>query len=352
MNQTPEILWDKGSAYDLFVSLLILHNPEEYGLRPSWAAGVRSRLPIQLRDTLDLAQKFLNVPLHFIHQLPEPKDALTVLQKLGELPTEEILPALTFTSRTTKEILDFQDFLLSLDGKQRLTAGIETTIKTRFQNSPRLTKAYTRALFEGWSNRKAFGESYLEALDAYVKNFYQEEEPRIVPAQDIALEEIQALASKKDLVALLEDLSEGVRMDWLKDLTKVVLGPSFWAAPFLIFDTLDDQTGIILIGKRPKGMSLVPGELVPEELLNSLKALSDPTRLRILHYLLEGPCTTSKLSKILRLRPPTVIHHLHNLRLAGLIQVTISPQAERQYAIRREGINATILKLNDYLPGD
>lgn len=352
MNQQPEIKWDKGSAYDLFVSLWIIHRPEEYGLRPSWAAGVRSRLPIELRDTLDLSQKFLNVPLHYIHHLPDPKDAGTALSKLAELPSEEVLPALAFTSRTNKELLDFQEYLLALDGKQRLTANIEIKIKERYQNSPRLTKGFMRAMFEAWSNRKAFGEQYVLALEAYIQNFYEEEEPRIIPAQEIALAEIQALANKKDVVSLLEELSEGVRMDWLKDLRKVILGPSFWAAPFLIYDTLDDETGIVLVGKRPKGMSLVPGELVPEELLNSLKALADPTRLRILHYLLEGPSTTTDLSKVLRLRPPTVIHHLHNLRLAGLIQVTVSPQAERQYAIRSEGLDATVSKLMDYLPGD
>jgi len=49
MNKQPNILWENGSAYDLFVSLRVIHNPDEFGLRPSWAAGVRSRLPTQLR---------------------------------------------------------------------------------------------------------------------------------------------------------------------------------------------------------------------------------------------------------------------------------------------------------------
>jgi DNA-binding transcriptional ArsR family regulator len=80
--------------------------------------------------------------------------------------------------------------------------------------------------------------------------------------------------------------------------------------------------------------------------------MADPTRLRILHYMLEGPCTTSELSRILRLRPPTINHHLNNLRLAGLIHVNISPQVERLYSIRSEGIDATIALLKDYLPGE
>jgi len=87
-------------------------------------------------------------------------------------------------------------------------------------------------------------------------------------------------------------------------------------------------------------------------LLNALKALGNPTRLRILRYMLDGPCTPSELSKVLRLRPPTVIHHLHNLRLAGLVRVTVSPESERRYAVRMDGVDLTIQNLQEFLSGE
>ncbi|MBG0786260.1 MAG: hypothetical protein H0S79_14280, partial [Anaerolineaceae bacterium] len=59
MTQKTQILWDQGSAYDLFISLRILHKPDEFGLRPSWAAGVRSRLPLSLRETLEQATQII-----------------------------------------------------------------------------------------------------------------------------------------------------------------------------------------------------------------------------------------------------------------------------------------------------
>ena len=96
----------------------------------------------------------------------------------------------------------------------------------------------------------------------------------------------------------------------------------------------------------------MPGDLVPEDLLNALKALANPTRLRILRYLLEGPGTPSELSKILRLRPPTVIHHLNQLRLAGLVYLTVSPEAERRYKVRLDGVDETVHDLNQFLSGD
>jgi len=218
-------------------------------------------------------------------------------------------------------------------------------------NPSRYTKTYGRAVFEAWSDRKTFGENFLEALSTYVDNFFLEEEPRIIPAQEEGLEEAQALAEQKNPLTLLEDLSEGVRMDWITEVSDLVLAPSFWGAPFVFYNRIDDHKGIILFGARPEGKTLVPGELVPEELLNALKALADPTRLRILHYLQEGPSTTTELAKILRLRPPTVIHHLRNLRLAGLIFVTVSPKSERRYAVRMEGLDTTTRLLKDYLTG-
>jgi DNA-binding transcriptional ArsR family regulator len=351
METQPKIIWDKGSAYDLFVSLYIIHRPDEFGLRPSWAAGVRSRLPIPLRDVLEHSQNFMGVPLPWIYQLPEPKDSRTAVSALAKLPPEDRLPALVFANRHGRTSKAYRECLLSIDGKQRLTANLETQIKETMSNPSRYTKTYGRAVFEAWSDRKTFGENFLEALSTYVDNFFLEEEPRIIPAQEEGLEEAQALAEQKNPLTLLEDLSEGVRMDWITEVSDLVLAPSFWGAPFVFYNRIDDHKGIILFGARPEGKTLVPGELVPEELLNALKALADPTRLRILHYLQEGPSTTTELAKILRLRPPTVIHHLRNLRLAGLIFVTVSPKSERRYAVRMEGLDTTTRLLKDYLTG-
>jgi DNA-binding transcriptional ArsR family regulator len=352
MNKPPKLIWDKGSAYDLFVSLWILHRPDEFGLRPSWAAGVRSRMPGTLRTVLEESQKFIRVPLAWIYSLPDPKDAAAALMALTALAPEERLPALVFGPKHDENSRQHLQFLQSLDGKQRLTANIASQIKAYYKNPDKATKETVRATFEAWSNRKAFGKQFYEALEAYVHNFYIEEEARIIPAQSAALASAQALAEGTDVLTLVERLSSGVRLDWISDAARLVMAPSFWGAPFVFFDSLDADTGIILFGERPKGMALVPGELVPEDLLNALKALADPTRLRILRYLLEGPLTPSELSKILRLRPPTVIHHLHNLRLAGLVLVTVSSKAERRYTVRMDGVLNTIQNLQEFLSGD
>ena len=353
MNEQPRILWDQGSAYDLFTSLYILHRPDEYGLRPSWAAGVRSRLPIQLRDALERSQRAIYVPLAWLHTLPEPKDAATALEALKALPAEERLPKLVFAKKDDQRSRDYRDYLLTLDGKQRMTAKIEGQIKSFHNDVSSLTKDYLRTTFEAWSERKSFGEDLVLALEAYITNFFEEDEIRIIPAQSKALETAQDLFRENDLLTVLEKLSTGVRMDWVNELTTLILAPSFWGAPFVFFDKLDEKRGIILFGARPEGTALIPGELVPDELLNALKAMADPTRLRILYYLREdGPSSPSQLANLLRLRPPTVIHHLQNLRVAGLVSVTVSPKAERRYALRMGGVDTTIQLLQAFLSGE
>jgi DNA-binding transcriptional ArsR family regulator len=352
MEKQPHILWDRGSAYDLFTSLYILHRPDEYGLRPSWAAGVRSRLPIHLRDALDRSQRVLYVPMAWIHGLPEPKNAATVLDALKALPPGERLPALVFAGKEDQHSVDFRTFLLSLDGKQRMTARVEAQIKDFHRVAPDLPKEFLRWTFDAWAGREQFGEELVEALQAYVDNFFHEEETRVVPAQAQALQKAQTLSEKHDVLNVLEELSAGVRMDWINEISTLVLAPSFWGAPFVFFDKLDQETGLILFGARPDGTALIPGELVPDELLNALKALADPTRLRILYCLREGPHSPSELAKVLRLRPPTVIHHLQNLRLAGLVSVTISPKADRSYAFRMDGVDLTIQYLRAFLAGE
>ena len=352
MTQEPTIIWDKGSAYDFFVSMAVLYQPDAYGLRASWAAGVRSRMPIPMRDALDHAQKFMSVPLSFIYELPEPKDAASALETLRALPPEDRLQALSFRKTDVPQVKEYQDLLLSLEGKQRLSANLETQIKEGYRPSTMATKAVIRALFDAWVDRATFGELLLNAYDSYFENFFQEEELRIIPAQEKVLENAQFLAAHKDVLTVLEELSSGARLDMISDVPRLVLAPSFWASPFVFFSRLDESTRIILFGARPKGTALVPGDLVPEELLNSLKALADPTRLRILRYLVEGPSTIRELAKILRLRPPTVIHHLQSLRLAGLVVVTVSPETERRYSVRMNGIKTTFQRLQEFLSGD
>jgi DNA-binding transcriptional ArsR family regulator len=94
---------------------------------------------------------------------------------------------------------------------------------------------------------------------------------------------------------------------------------------------------------------LVPGEMVPEDLLRTFKSLGDPTRLRILRYLAQESITPAEISRRLRLRAPTVTHHLNVLRLAGLVNLTIGEKNERLYAARMAALDEAYQGLLGFL---
>jgi len=51
----------------------------------------------------------------------------------------------------------------------------------------------------------------------------------------------------------------------------------------------------------------------------------------------------------LRLRAPTVIHHLNELRLAGLVHIMILEGGEKRYTPRLEAISAMYSDFRDFL---
>lgn len=133
------------------------------------------------------------------------------------------------------------------------------------------------------------------------------------------------------------------------DIPQFVLAPSYWASPLVIYGRVVPQTMLLVYGSRPDQETLVPGEYLPPDLVAVLKSLADSSCLRILRYLAQGPLTPTELARRLRLRPPTVIHHLNDLRLAGLVQVILQPEGERRYALRREAVQAAMQHLDEFL---
>jgi DNA-binding transcriptional ArsR family regulator len=199
-----------------------------------------------------------------------------------------------------------------------------------------------------WARPAEFGEAYLAALQAYHAAFFEDEEKRITPVLKAGLERAQELAKQMSVSDLIQELSQGVRFEEEVSPKEVIIAPLYWTTPLILFDNLDADRMIFLFGARPADMSAIPGELVPDGLLRTLKALADPTRLKILNYLSKEELTPSELSRRLNLRAPTVTHHLSDLRLSGLVNLTIHGQ-EKIYRTRREALASTFATLEHFL---
>ena len=354
---TPEVEWDLGTAYDLFMSLVVLHKPAEFGVRGAWAAGVRARLSAEDREILEKSHLLWGVPFHWLHTLPEPKDAETALWVLGQVPASERVRLLATSPGLYPDTMRLQEAVVA---RRAWSESDLVALRTAYQDFHKHGESKKAPSDEKlaqtldlWAGAEEFGEQYLDALRNYQEVFFAEEERRIHPALQAALERGQELAQRLPLLDLLEELTQGVRLDTPPEGDKLTLVPSFWSTPLVLMGMLSQSHLVWLFGARPADASLVPGELVPETLLRTLKALSDPTRLRILRDLCQESLTPAQIARRLRLRAPTVTHHLKILRLAGLVQMTLVDEKQpRSYAARQEAVSVACDSLKSFLrPG-
>lgn len=347
----PKITWDIGTAYDFFISLYILHFPDDYGLRPAWASGMRQRLPSGDREVLETFHEHLTVtvPLHWVHSLPDPKDSKTMLKAAQALaPVDRIcaLIGLDEEEPDAQEII--RNVITSGEWDDDDVKEINTIYKEKYGESKGAKKLKVKS--EHWAKAVEMSDDLLRALQTYYDVFFADEEQRIKPALERGLAQAQERSGALPVQELLEELSQGVRYpeDSFQGHDELIFAPSFWGSPFLFYT--HRQPLIFLFGARPENESLVPGELVPDNLLTSINALSDPTRLRILRYLSSETLTPTQLATRLRLRTPTVLYHIKALRSAGLVYVIPgSSKKQMRYQTRIEQLNLACDLLKDFV---
>lgn len=344
---TPtRIIWDLGTAYEFFVSLEVLHNPEKYGVRASWAAGIRSRIPANERKFLEETNVFFWVPLGWLYKLPSPKDAHSTLRALSQIPAERRMLEISGVESWKKPE---GKILLEIAKNKHWTEAQCSELEKHFsKHNHSIQRTALENALNWWARPTEFGEALLSALQAYHHEFFEEEEKRLQPVLEAGLLRAQKLSQEMSPESLIAELSQGVHLaNGIADKT-LILAPAYWTTPLVLMADINETENMILFGVRPAEMSAIPGELVPDSLLRTLKTLADPTRLKILHYLAQETVTPSELSRRLHLRAPTVTHHLAELRLAGLVNLTIKGQ-EKLYTLRREALDASMEALKTFL---
>ncbi len=339
--------WNYGSAFDIFASLHVLHEPERFGIRPAWAAGVRSRLSGEDRETLEQAEAALWIPLYWIQSLEGPKDSAAALMALEHIPAGERLATLGLPPKLPAGAVEIY--------RQVAAHGVWKpedleSLRAAYQDqgsAPRLKVLEARLAV--WAQAESFGERYLPALQSYQDVFFAEEEKRIRSVLQATVERAQERADQIPIDELIEELSHGVRLESEFNWQELVLVPSYWISPLVVFERLGEDKELFLFGARPANVSLVPGEVVPDGMLRTIKTLGDPTRLRILRYLAQESITPTELARRLRLRAPTVTHHLNLLRLAGLVYLTLGEKGKRHYEARTEAVEEAFGILRAFL---
>lgn len=342
------LLWDLGTAYELFVSLHVLHEPEYYELRPSWAAGIRSRISLPERTFLEEVVPFLGLPqrqLNWIYHLSMPKDVRSVFYALREVPPAE----------RGAVILGLQDRARPESGRLLEIArhrswdkdDLEELVPLMCIEEPKHNEEELVKFLDRWQHPDDFGKMLLLALEAYNQAFFEKEEKRIEPVLQAGLEHARRLSERLSPSELITELSRGYHIS--EEIGEyLIIVPNFWMTPLICMDKISANQRLFLFGARPATMSAIPGEQVPDGLLRTLKALADPTRLKILRYLYQEELGPAELARRLDLRGPTIIHHLRELRLAGLVNLTLQGQ-EKRYQARLEAFDDTNADLKRFI---
>ena len=343
--KTPELTWHINTAIDFFDSAAIIFNPESYQLRPAWAAGVRSRLSAAARETLQAVFPMHWVPVTWFHQMDEPATAEQALEIMANTPAEQRVMDLYDFSYNPPEMRDIIDQIMDRGSwhEQEYQALRKLSIKDGIGKNN--IKAWLNLL----AATRRLGPLILPAMEEFFEIFYAEEENRVRPYLIKAAAEGKKLSADVDLITLLETLSEGINYHLRRPYKKIIFAPSFWTTPLIADIEIDHDTLFFIYGVRPATVPLIPGDQVPNVMHQALKTLADPTRLKILKLLRHQPHSPGELAKALRLRPPTVTHHLRILRQVRLIRITLSEDDRKIYEFRPDGLRGVLNSLEEFL---
>jgi DNA-binding transcriptional ArsR family regulator len=331
--------WDLGTAYDLLMSANTIMSPREHGIAAPWAAGVRKRLsPAQQAEFKEFYGSPFSyaayTPIHLVLEMPEPKDARHFLDFMEAIPDADFSRRMHVHLRHNEDLERVTERALA--GEKIKDRDVETYRQTITRlGNPRGSTADVRRIFAHMADPAGTKQRWLSVMREYHSVFFAEEEKRERPALERMLADAQSLSRETTVSDMVERISHGFTLSEDIDLARLILAPSIWLHPFTMRVEVAEGALLVVWGALPAGYKLVPGEQVPDEALLVLRALADPTRLRLLRLIAAEPRSLQSLSHEVKLSLPTVSHHIRELRGAGLIRLEVAGQGrESKYTVR------------------
>lgn len=347
--------WDWGTAYELLFSFHTIMRPKEHGIPAPWSAGVRKRLSQQSQADLKLFfsfpfSYFTRTPMHLVHSMDQPKNVDRFLELLESIPDQQ------FSERIHLPLTDDAGLARitnkAVSGKRLTDVDVEEyrRIISKSGNRSAPTVSDVRRLLTDMGDPVGLKQRYISLLREYQAVYFAEEEKRVAPALKKMLTDAQALLKTTTVPDMIERLSNGFTLSEDIDLKKLILIPSIWSHPFVVRFEPADRELFLAWGARPAGYRLVPGESVPDDALLVLRALGDPTRLRLLRLLAVEPRSPQSLAIELKLSLPTVSHHIRELRISGLIRIEMAGKGrESKYTVRWPSAKRAFQQLEEFV---
>jgi DNA-binding transcriptional ArsR family regulator len=332
-------------CYDLLVSLRALYNPRIYRETRGWASTTRATLDPALFERGRFFFQGCDTALGYgagrlipdLGPSPVPEDLIRAVR--AAQPADLALLMLD-TGETTDETLDLF---------RRVLAG----------HSDSSAEQVLHALPTEWARRCrrvlvdpiGVQSELASLLNEYLDVQFVGESTHVDASITAAAKTAEGLLALLPTAEVIERLTGGYTIGEDLSLKRITLAPSVFIHPFMS-SRVDEQAGVALVIFGVASDVFLKYEPVPIDpaLVRAMKALADPGRLRVLRLLGRGPMFGVELIQALRLAPPTVHHHLAQLRAAGLVRQERTKGGMR-YTIRQDAAHRTLHELEELVTG-
>ncbi|KWX78447.1 ArsR family transcriptional regulator [Paenibacillus riograndensis] len=187
--------------------------------------------------------------------------------------------------------------------------------------------------------------SYTPLLRLWYDQYFRHTEQKMLTLMIEDASEKKMLESKMDIVALIEYASGGMVIEDIPELETIVLLPTVHNRPI---NTYCFYKKLMLV-QYPVDVPQDSEDEPPIVLLRLTKALSDPTRLRMLRFIAHEPKTMWEMQSELSQSREMLMHHLLILRVAGLLRVHLRGEGTERYSIRPDGASELQMFLESYI---
>ncbi|MGD8189984.1 ArsR/SmtB family transcription factor [Brevibacillus ginsengisoli] len=183
-------------------------------------------------------------------------------------------------------------------------------------------------------------------LTKWNEHYFRRLEPSILTYLSDQANHLTALSTKLQPIELIDQATNGIRIEPTEQLEEVILVPQYHCAPSTILDFFRKKA-TCLYGAWPMKLT---EETATEEFLQLAQALADEKRLRILLYLSKQACTLTEIQQHVKLAKSTVHHHMTTLRRAGMVRIHfLDHTTPSYYSLREPFIDGFHQKLKELL---
>jgi DNA-binding transcriptional ArsR family regulator len=334
------------ACYDLLVSLRALFNPRTYEATRAWAVAARRRLPDEATKRGVFFFRGHETSLGYgvtrlVATLPDGAEPQALIGAVRATNPKELALLLLDTGETSDAALAaFRDGLEGRATNRSLTRALQGT-----------TASWAKLCRRVIEDPDWVREELALLLEEYLETVFREEVGHVLEAIADASRRADELLAVLPTEVAIEQLTGGYTMAPNLSLSRITLAPSAFIYPF-VATRFDEATGeaLIVFGVRSSSLEQYDTAPVDPQLLQALRSLGDPGRLRLMRLLSREPLTTTELQTRIGLSPPTVHHHLHQLRAAGLVRQERTKGGMR-YSIRRDSAADVLDQLRHLILG-